>query len=73
MGVSKGFPWVSEGFRYRCNGLGPLKLMRFTIVEGMGVGFPAATEYPYYNINKHTVVAQGFWMGPPADMTFLEF
>ena len=71
MGVSRGFPWVSGGFRHRCKELGPNKVVRFTMLEDMSVGFPNATEYPYYNINTHKALAQ--WTRLHAEITLLEF
>ena len=53
MGVSKGFPWVSRGFRKRQGESALSETLRFTVKGQKREGCPSAREYPYYNINTY--------------------
>ena len=55
-GVSEGFPWVSRGFR-DSSGLNRMtEILGFATPLSKGLGFPNATENPFYNIKR--LVAQ---------------
>ena len=51
-GVSEGFPWVSGGFREKVNIKRITEIIVFAKPWSRGLGFPSASECPYYNIRR---------------------
>ena len=65
--VSEGFPWVSGGFLPDFTlGLFTMNyvfLLGFARPRATRLGFPNATEWPYYNITRLKLTALGECMG----------